>query len=93
MRLGYGGAHMTTDAEWITERIDATRCLIVMYEEALTALGTGVLSYTLDTGQSRQIVTRQDIGAMTTALSSLENRLATLQARLCGGSVHVKPGW
>jgi hypothetical protein len=83
----------STDTEWILARIEKTKCLIEQYEDALTALNSGVMTYSLDTGQSRQTVTKQDIAALVKALGSLENRLATLQARLYGGSVHVIPGW
>jgi len=84
---------MSTNAEWYAERISKTRCLIEKYEDAISALSSGVLTYMLDTGQSRQTVTKQDVDKLMAALSSLENRLATLEARVCGGSVNVIPGW
>lgn len=83
------------DRAFIQERIVVTKALIVVYEEAVTALGVqgGVLSYTLDTGQSRQTVTRTDIPNLNRMLDSLYNRLATLQARLTGGAVTARPAW
>lgn len=82
------------DREFLEQRIDATKALIVAYEDAATALASGgVQSYTLDTGQSRQTVTRLEIATLHRSIDSLYNRLATLQARLNGGSVNVRPAW
>ena len=83
------------DRAFIKERITATKALIVAYEDAVTALGTqgGVVSYTLDTGQSRQTVTRADISSLNRMLDSLYNRLATLEARMYGGSLTARPAW
>jgi hypothetical protein len=83
------------DRAFTLERITATKAMIVEYENAVTALGTqgGVQSYTLDTGQSRQTVTRADIPALNGMLDSLYNRLATLEARVYGGTVTARPAW
>lgn len=85
---------MTDDATWIAERIAKTEALIVAYEDAITTLGTGgVQSYTLDTGQTRQTVTRANLAELKLMLESLENRRATLKARLEGACTRVIPGW
>ncbi len=82
------------DRTFIQGRIDATKVQIVAYEDAAAALATGVQSYTLDTGQSRQTVTKLDIGALQRAIDSLYNRCATLEARLNGsGTVTARPAW
>lgn len=82
------------DAEFLQARIDATKTQIVAYEDAITALTSGgVQSYTLDTGQSRQTVTRLELSTLNSALDGLYNRLVTLQARQNGGSVIVGPAW
>lgn len=82
------------DSEFLQQRIDATKALIVAYEDAVTALvDGGVQTYTLDTGQSRQTVTRLELATLNRNIDSLYNRLATLQARLNGGSVTVRPAW
>lgn len=83
------------DVAWIQERIDATKALILLYEEAITALSSGgIYSYTLDTGQTKQTVTKQQLSMLVSTLDSLENRLQYWQHRLCGGaSVYVKPAW
>lgn len=68
--------------------------MIVAYEDAATALASGVQSYTLDTGQSRQTVTKLDLVALQRTINSLYNRCVTLEARLNGsGTVTVGPAW
>ena len=79
---------MAIDDDWLDARETATKALIVAYEGALTALATGAQSYTLDTGQSRQVVTKADIASMRLFLDMLENRLATICARRDGAG-HV----
>jgi hypothetical protein len=83
------------DVLWIQERIAATKLAILAYEEAILALSTGgIYSYTLDTGQTKQTVTKQQLSSLRAMLDSLENRLQYWQHRLCGGaSVYVKPAW
>ncbi len=84
----------TDDTAWLEARIEKTRALIEAYEDAILAISSGAIQqYSLDTSQSRQTVTKQNIGSLRTLIDTLENRLATLQARLCGGSVRVVPGW
>jgi hypothetical protein len=82
---------MTDDTTWFTARLAATEAQIIAYEEALTAIAGGAQSYSLDTGQTRQTVTKANLTEIRNALSSLENRRATLKARLCGGSVYGRP--
>ena len=83
------------DRKFLQDRIAKTKKLIVVYEDALTAIGAqgGVQHYALDTGQSRQTVTRADIPELNKMLDSLYNRLATQEARLTGGVLTVAPGW
>ncbi len=78
------------DTTFLQERITATKALIVVYEEAITALVTnGVQRYTLDTGQSRQDVTKVDVPKLNAQLDGLYNRLATQEARLNGSGVTI----
>lgn len=83
------------DRSFISDRITTTKSLIIAYENAIAALGTqgGVQSYTLDSGQSRQTVTRADLPRLNAMVDSLENRLATLEARLYGGGTLAGPDW
>ncbi len=83
------------DNTFLTERIAATKLMIVAYEDAITAL-TGenaIESYTIDTGQTRNTVTRSSLKELNTTLDGLYNRLCTLQARQTGGAVTVRPCW
>jgi hypothetical protein len=82
---------MTDDTTWLTERIAAVEAQIVQIENAITTVASGGQSYSTDTGQTRISVTRSSMGELKNALSSLENHRATLKARLCGGSVYVRP--
>lgn len=82
------------DRTFIQARIDATKLQIVAYEDAALALAGGVQSYTLDTGQSRQTVTKLDLSAIQKTIESLYNRCATLEARLNGsGTLTARPAW
>jgi hypothetical protein len=81
------------DDTWLQQRIDATKALIIQYETAIGALAGGAQSYSLDTGQTRQVVTKADLATMRITLNELENRLATLDARLNGAGVVGMPGF
>lgn len=81
------------DRDFIVLRIEATKALIIAYEDALTALGSdgGIQSYTIDTQQTRQTVTQADLPRLNAMVSSLYNRLATLEARLKGSTIIARP--
>ena len=83
------------DAAFIQDRITATKAQIIAYEDAALALGTaGVESYTLDTGQSRQTVTKMDLTKIQETIDGLYNRCVVLEARLTGNGVLIgKPSW
>ena len=80
---------------FIQGRIDATQAQIIAFEEAVISLASGAIqSYTFDTGQNRQTVTKLELGPLQRAIDALYNRCVTLEARLTGnGSVMVRPGW
>lgn len=84
---------MADDLAFLDERIDRTKTMIIAYEDAITALAGGAQSYSLDTGQTRQSVTRAQLAELTSTLEQLENRLASLNARRNGGSIYVRPGF
>lgn len=83
------------DNTFLQARIDATQAAIVAYEAAELALADGgIQEYLLDTGQSRQRVTKLDLTGIRKTIESLMNRLVILQARLNGGNTIIgKPGW
>ena len=80
---------------YLTARIAKTEAAIEAYEDAEVALGTaGIQSYTLDTGQSRQTVTKANLTEIRKTIDSLYNRRATLYARRDGCGVSTMgPGW
>jgi len=87
-------ARHVMDSTFIQGRIDATKLQIVALEDALLDLASGViLSYTFDTGQTRQTVTKNDVSSINRVINSLYNRCATLDARLNGAGVIGRPCW
>ncbi len=81
------------DAQWLRDRIAAKKALVIAYETAMTALAGGAQSYQLNTGQTQQLVTKANLGSMRLVVNGLESDIATLQARLCGRAVQVRPAW
>lgn len=83
---------MPDQAYW-NARIVVVQEQIIKYEAAIDAIVTGgVETYLLDTGQSRQNVTKLDISRLQTALSHLFNRLVTIEAYNTGsGTITVRP--
>ena len=81
--------------EYIQTRIAATEALIESYEAAVLSLSTNDLqSYTLDTGQSSQTVTRKDLSRLNSDIDKLYSRLSMLHQRLNGNSSRVmRPGF
>ena len=87
---------MSGDRTFIEARLTSTRALIIAYEDAVIALlNTGVQSYTLNTSQSVQTVTKFDLNNLNQTIDALYNRCATLEARLGGGAGTIlsNPDW
>jgi len=84
---------MFRDNEWLDARIAKTKDLIVKYEDAIDALSSGAQTYSLDTGQTSQSVTKAQLGSLRSALDNLENRLERLKAKRHGRGVNVRPGF
>ncbi len=83
----------TTNTFWQT-RIDALAISIPIYEAAIDALGTGgVQEYLIDTGQTRQRVTKLDLVALQKTLDSMLNRYTTACARINGAASIGRPAW
>ncbi len=82
------------DSTWLDARIAAVEAQIIAYEEAILALGTdNMQSYTLDTGQSRQTVTRANMSELKNILAGLENKRSTLLVRRNGSGFHGRPSF
>jgi hypothetical protein len=82
----------SADTFW-SDQLAAAKLSAVRIQAAIDALTIGgVQSYQLDTGQTRQLVTKMNLTSLNTVLQSTLNRVATLQARLGGcGITHVVP--
>lgn len=79
---------------FIQGRIDAAELLIVAHEDAsVIAAATGAQSYTLDTGQDRQSVTRYEIGRVNDVISALFLQIQVYEALLNGGSTIARPAF
>lgn len=91
----------TSSCQYLLDRINRLKTIIENYENAIDALLVGgAQSYTLDTGQSRQTVTRTDLKDLEKGLESKLNSLFMLENRycnLCGpggaGTTTGKPAW
>ena len=82
------------DDSWLDSRITATKAQIEALETAITALSSGTAdSWTLDTGQTRQVVTKRNMSAITASLNAAYNLLATLEARRNGAALQGRPRW
>ncbi len=81
-----------TDTFW-PDQLAAAKASAAAIQAAIDALTIGgVQTYQLDTGQTRQLVTKMNLTSLNTVLQSTLNRVATLQARLGGcGITHVVP--
>ena len=80
--------------DYLDARIARTKTIIIAYEDALEAIAGGAQQYSLDTGQTRQTVTKANVASLRLALDSAENRLAVLDARRFGnGSFYGRPGF
>lgn len=81
------------DNAWLKKRITATKTQIEQYEDAVTQLASGAIqSYTIDTGQTNQSVTKANLSTLRKTLEGLYNHLAVLEQRVYGnGSSSVRP--
>ncbi len=79
------------DSEWLDARIAAIEALIVAHETALTTIVGGAQSYTLDTGQTRQTVTKANLSEIRIALHELESSRSALRLRRYGASFVGRP--
>ncbi len=80
---------------FLQDQITVIETAITAYTNALVALGDGILSYTLDTGQTRQTVTKADIGTINKTLDSLYNRRDIFMQRTGAtcSTIRVRPSF
>lgn len=70
--------------EWLEARRAAKMAAIVACETAITAIMSGAQSYSLDTGQTRQSVTKTSLSELRKMLQQLEADLQVLDDRIEG---------
>lgn len=77
---------------YLRDRITRIQAQITAVEDAILAIATGqVSSYSLDTGQGKQTVTKASLPALNALVDSLLNRLSELQLRCGDGGSLVRP--
>jgi hypothetical protein len=83
------------ETAWLDRKITETMALIDAWEAAQLAFAdSNTQTYQLDTGQTRQMVTRAQLGSIDLTIQRLYSRLATLRARKGGCSqFNLRPGW
>lgn len=79
----------------LEEQVAPLKLKLAAMIAASTGLATGAIqSYELETGMTRQKVTKTNLATLEAAISSLMNTLTTLEARLRGcGVVRSLPSW
>jgi uncharacterized coiled-coil DUF342 family protein len=70
---------------FLQEQIDATKAAITAYHAAILALSSGAQSYSLDTGQTKQSVTKANLTELRKTLDWLNKELRQLDDELNGG--------
>jgi hypothetical protein len=80
---------------FLSERIAQVKATIIAYETAIaTVQSDSRASYQIDTGQTRLLVTRQNLATAQSALQSQYNLLSVLDARVNGNAAYRSvPGW
>ena len=85
---------MSLDTAWKTARLAKAKEMVVALEDAILAIANGAQTYMLDTGQTRQSVTRADLGSLRLQLREAENLVAERCAALTPDRSYIfKPGW
>lgn len=78
------------DQTWCQVRIDAIKTRIATLETAQDDLALGkIQSFTLDTGQSSQAVTKKSLHKMETVIEQNYARLDALEMRCNGGQAII----
>jgi hypothetical protein len=81
--------------ELLESQVAPLKAKLVAMIAASTGLATGAIqSYELETGMTRQKVTKVNLDVLEAAIDSLMNTLTTLEARLRGsGAVRIIPSF
>lgn len=85
---------MPTRAEFYQARLTKTQEQLDAVDAAILLVAGGAQSYSLDSGQTRQMVTRASLGQLQTLKVHLENSVQDLLQKLNGdGAIVIQPGW
>lgn len=84
---------MAIDTQFLDEQIARKKTEIAELDAAISALVAGAQTYQLDTGQTRQSVTKAQLSQLRNLRTSVWNELSTLYARRNGASVIARPGF
>lgn len=80
------------DREFILEQIALLKGQLAANVAAM-AEARKAQSYHMDTGQTRQSVTRMHISQLRRERDAILNELAIWEGYLCPGSHHIRPAW
>ena len=79
-------------AAWWAERLEKAKARVEELEAAVSGLADGsVMSYQLDTGQTRTLVTKQQMSQVIIALERALNSVSVLDARVNGAGARMVP--
>ena len=85
---------MPTRSEFYQARLTKTEEQLAAVDAAILLVVGGAQSYSLDSGQTRQMVTRASLGQLQTMKVHLENSVQDLLQKLNGdGAIVIQPGW
>jgi hypothetical protein len=87
---------MPLPRDFLNSQITATQTQINEYQSLIAEFldNGGVITYTLDDGQTRTVVTRMDLVRLEQQVDRLLNRLSVLCARRDGGGSTIgRPCW
>jgi hypothetical protein len=74
-------------AAWWAERLEKAKIRVEDLEAAVSGLSDGsIMSYQLDSGQTRTLVTKQQISQIVLALERALNDVSVLDARVNGSA-------
>ena len=82
-------------AAWWAERLEKAKTRVEELETALTGLVDGsIMSYQLDSGQTRTLVTKHQVSQIVLALERAMNDVSVLDARVNGSAAaRIQPDY
>lgn len=82
-----------SNTAFYTSRLTEKIRQLAIYDAAITTVSAGIETYSLDSGQTEQRVTRSTIGMLQAVIRGLETDIDLLESRLNGngGVVYGRP--